>query len=249
MTPPQDKQTLMSFLGLVNYMKKYSCALSEIAKPLRMLLKEDAVWCWESAQEESFQEIKRALPNTPILAYFHKDAKEHVIQTDASMKGLGGVLLQDGRPVQYISRTLTPTEQNYSNIERELLGVVFGLERLHNFVYGAPIIVETDHKPLESLINKNVSDISPRLQRLMLRLHKYNIKLRYLQGQKNVIADALSRVSPLLVNLDEHNLVDLVPLHSLTSSVPATYNRMDECRVSTHNDLISAQGLYSSRLA
>jgi hypothetical protein len=144
-------------------MKRYSCSLSELAKPLRLLLKEASVWSWESNQEHAFVQIKQALTDTPILAYFSKSASEHIIQTDASLKGLGGVLLQDGRPVQYISRTLTKTEENYSNIERELLGVVFGLERLHNFVYGGKVTVQTDHKPLENLFQKNVSVISPRL--------------------------------------------------------------------------------------
>jgi hypothetical protein len=182
MTPPEDKLTLSSFLGLVNYMKRYSSVLSELCKPLRQLLKEDSVWSWQSNQQLAFEQIKDILTNTPILTYYSKDAKSHIIQTDASLKGLGGVLLQDGKPVQYISRTLTKTEENYSSIERELLGVVFGLERLHNYVYGGPVKVQTDHKPLESLFHKNVSEISPRLQRLMLRLHKYDITLEYLKG-------------------------------------------------------------------
>ena len=67
--------------------------------------------------------------------YFDRKA-EHVIQADASMKGVGAVLLQEGKPVIYVSRTLTPAEERYSNIERELLRVVFAMERLHNYVFG-----------------------------------------------------------------------------------------------------------------
>ena len=67
------------------------------------------------------------------------------------MKGLGAVLLQEGKPVIYVSGTLTPAEERYANIEKELLGVVFAMERLHNYVFGEPVRVQTDHKPLEMI--------------------------------------------------------------------------------------------------
>ena len=74
---------------------------------------------------------------------------DHVIQTDASKKGLGAVLLQNSKPVMYVSRALTETKQNYSNIQRELLGVVFGI--LHHYTYGRTITLETDHELLVSI--------------------------------------------------------------------------------------------------
>jgi hypothetical protein len=78
--------------------------------------------------------LKDEISQTPTLAFFNP-SKRHVIQTDASMKGLGAVLLQDGQPVIYVSRSLLPVEERYSNIERELLAAVFGLERLHNYIF------------------------------------------------------------------------------------------------------------------
>ena len=87
-------------------------------------------------QQAAFEKIKTALTTLPVLTYFDKD-KEHIIQTDALKTGLGAVLLQDGQPVVYASRTLTDTERRYSNIDRELLGVVFGLERLHHYAFVA----------------------------------------------------------------------------------------------------------------
>ena len=89
----------------------------------------DTVYAWESQQQEAFEAIKPVITKAPVLAYFDKN-KKHYIQTDASKKGLGAVLLQDGQPVVYVSRSLTPAETQYSNIERELLAVVFALERL-----------------------------------------------------------------------------------------------------------------------
>ena len=97
----------------------------------------------------------------------------------------------------YVSRTLTPAEAHYSNIERELLGVVFAMERLHNYVYGEPVRVQTDHKPLETIWKKRIATASPRLQRLLLRLARYEIQLEYIREKDNSIEDALSRVDPL----------------------------------------------------
>ena len=91
----------------------------------------------------------------PVLTYLNRD-KDHIIQTDASMTGLSAVILQEGQPIVYASRALTDTEHRYSNIERELLGVVFGLERLHNYTFGKSITVETDHQPLTSIWKKTI---------------------------------------------------------------------------------------------
>ena len=85
-----------------------------------------------------------------MLAYFDR-SKGNTIQSEASKKGLGAVLIQDDKPVIYASRALTETEQSYSNIERELLSVIFALERFHHYVYGYTAMVQTDHKPLVSV--------------------------------------------------------------------------------------------------
>ena len=117
MQPPQSIQQLQSFNGMVNYLKRFSPVLSELAEPLRKLQKSDTVWAWESEQQTAFEKTKTALTTLPVLAYFDKN-KEHIIQTDASKTGLGAVLLQEGQPVVYAARTLTDTERRYSNIER-----------------------------------------------------------------------------------------------------------------------------------
>ena len=118
---------------------------------------------------------------------------ETTIQTDASLKGLGAVLLQDGQPVCYASKALTEVEQQrYSNIEREALGVVLGLERFHYFIYGKKCTVHTDHKPLEAIVKKKLSRCQARLQRFMLRALKYDVTVTYVKGAQVPIADALS---------------------------------------------------------
>ena len=170
--------------------------MSELSEPLCRLTKQNTVWAWESEQHQAFEKIKSALTTLPVLTYFDKN-KEHIIQTDASKMGLGAILLQEGQPVIYASRALTDTEWRYSNIERELLGVVFGLERLHHYTFGQSITVETDHQLLTSIWKKTIATSSPRLQRLLLRLAQYDVHIEYPRGKENVIADALSRVTSL----------------------------------------------------
>ena len=82
---------------------------------------------------------------------------DHIIQTDASKTGLGAVLLQEDQPTVYVSTALTDTEQRYSNIERELLGVVFELKRLHHYIFGKSITAETDHQPLTSIWKETIA--------------------------------------------------------------------------------------------
>lgn len=132
----------------------FETIFSPVDESLKTLFREDAQWSWDSINQEAYDAIKEELTRIPVLTYFNQNA-EHVIQTDASMKGLGAVLLQKGRPVIYASRTLTPAEERYSNIERELLGVVFAMGRLHNYVYGEPVRVQTDHKPGNDLEEKH----------------------------------------------------------------------------------------------
>ena len=109
------------------------------------------------------------------------------------MNGLGVCLLQAKKPVAYRSRALTPAEQNYSNIEREMLAAVWGCEITSNFVYGMHITIQTDHKPLVEIVKKLMHKISPRLQRLALRLYVYSFTMEYLPGSKILIAEALPR--------------------------------------------------------
>ena len=149
MDPPQNVASLQSFNGMVNYLKKFSPVLSEVSEPLRRLCKSGVQWAWESEQQNAFGAIKQVITTLPVLAYFDK-AKKHIIQCNASKKGLGAVLLQESKPVMYVSRALTETEQRYSNIERELLAIVFALERLNYYTFGRTITVKSDHQPLQT---------------------------------------------------------------------------------------------------
>ena len=121
---------------------------------------------------------------------------------DASIQGLGAALMQkdpQGRlkPVAYASKNLTDAEKRYSNIEHELLAVVFGCIRFHHYLYGRKICMFIVFiKPLEDIHLKHLSDAPARLQRLLLKLQPYNLTIQYIPGKNVAVADALSRVNP-----------------------------------------------------
>ena len=140
MDPPQNVASLQSFNGMVNYLKKFSSVLSELPEPLRRLCKSGVEWAFESEHQSAFEAIKQVIITLPDLAYFDK-TKKHTIKCAAFKKGLGAVLLQESKPVMYVSRALTETEQRYSNIERELLAIVFALKRLNHYTFGRTITV------------------------------------------------------------------------------------------------------------
>ena len=189
----------------------------------------------------AFEKITATLTTPPILAYFDKD-KNDIIQIDASKTGLRAVQLQNDQPVAYASRALTDMECRYSNIETELLGVVFGLERLHHYTFGKPITVETDHQPLTCIWKKRITTSSPRLQRLLLRLAQYDVHIEYLQGKENVIADALSRVTPLRPEPQVYNMslsnIEKIPVHQLTLITLAGPQKLQEIHEATVSDSI-----------
>lgn len=193
MPAPTDVASVRRFLGMIQYLSKFLPGLADMTKPLRELTKKDILFEWQEAQQNSFEELKKAVSDAPVLRYY--DMKQDVtIQCDASQSGLGAVLMQNGQPVCYASRALTSTEQRYAQIEKECLAIVFACERFHQYIYGREsILIHTDHQPLESIFRKSLVTAPARLQRMLLRLQYYNLKVEYKQGKTMVLADTLSR--------------------------------------------------------
>ena len=196
MTPPESPAQLQKFLGMVTYLSPFVPSLSTFTAPLRELLKKDREFTWNSTYQEAFDKVKQIVCKDTTLRYF--DVRKPVtLQVDASKKGLGAALLQEGRPVAFASKALTPVEQRYANIEREMLACVFGAERFHTYVFGRAFTVESDHKPLEQINLKNLADTPVRLQRMLLRLQNYDVTVKYRPGKEMLVADALSRYAPI----------------------------------------------------
>ena len=159
------------------------------------LLKKDSELRWNTSYQEAFDRIKELVCKDMTLCYFDVQ-KPVTIQVDASGKGLGAALLQEGCPVAFVSKALTTTEQLYANIEHELLACVFGAEHFHTYVFGQPFTIESDHKPLEQINLKNLADTPGRLQRMLLRLQNYDLKIKYKLGKEMLLADILSCYAP-----------------------------------------------------
>lgn len=138
---------------MINYVSKFIPNMSDLTAPLRQLLHQDVEWHWEEQQEASFKAIKESLVRAPILGYY--DAKKSLtLQVDASSTGLGAALIQEDRPIAYASKALTPTQERYAQIEKELLPVVFGCAKFAEYIVGRDVTVESDHKPLEAIMKK-----------------------------------------------------------------------------------------------
>ena len=138
---------------------------------------------------------RRSRISSPRVPPSHSDTMTEpvTVQADASQRGLGACLLQDGQPIAYASKSLTDTETRYANIERELLAIVFACQRFSTYVLGRPFTVESDHKPLEMIHQKSLASAPPRLQRMLLQLQRYDVTIRYRPGKEMLLADALSR--------------------------------------------------------
>ena len=175
------------------------------------------------------------------LPYIYVNA-ETTLQMDASKKGLRACLIQKGKVICYASRTLTKTEQNYQNLEREALGTIWGMEKFHYFLYGKEFTLETNQKPLVSIYKKHLIDISPRVQILIVRSFPYlPFKVVYKKGTHIPVADALSCVTPM--DPEDNIQLPIIAVNMITTQIPMSVesqgsfsNKLDRLRKSTVQD-------------
>ena len=193
MREPENQSELQTILGMLSYVSKFIPDLSELNAPLRDL-KKQTEWNWTTEAQEAFKKIKTVLTSTKVLRYY--DVKKPAILTvDASMRGLGAAIIQADGVVTYASRALSPAEQKYAQIEKEMLAVVFGCEKFHKLLYGKQdLTIESDHKPLENIMKKPIHTAPLRIQRMMLKLQPYEFTLIHRSGKDMGLADCLSRL-------------------------------------------------------
>ena len=242
---PNNVDDLRKFLGMLNFLTKFIPKAQEIVQPLNILLRKDIAWTWGPTQEESFGRIKQMLTDAPVLSYYNSK-RETVLSVDASSFGMGGVLLQKHekiwKPVAYCSRTLTKTEQNWAQIEKELLAAVFSSEKFHIFLCGLDYTIETDHKPLVSIINKkDLNEAPARCQRMLMRLARYSPIAKYTPGKYLSVADALSRLpqQPDQVEVDKFtNLINDVEdyIGAIVSHLPMSDKQHRRLKEAQYNE-------------
>ena len=171
----------------MNYLAKFFPNMSTVTKPIREVLKADIMFHWDLEQKKAFESIKHTLSTEPVLAFYNVE-KPDLISCDASQSGLGAVLLQDDQPVACASRVLTDAESRYAQIEKKLLAIIFAFNKFHQYVYGKSVLVELDHKPLESIIKKSLAAAPPHL---LLQLQKNRFTIAYKPGKEMFLANTL----------------------------------------------------------
>ena len=159
------------------------------------------------------------------LPYFNVNA-DTTLQMDASKKGLRACLIQKGKVICYASRALTKTEKNYQNLEQDALGTIWGMEKFHYFLYGKEFTLETDQKPLVSIYKKHMVDISPRVQRLIVRSFPYlPFKVVYKKGKDIPVADALSHITPM--DPEDNIQLPIIAVNMITTHILMSVESQD----------------------
>lgn len=232
MDPSTCLADLQTFLGMTQFLSRFVPNLASVSATLWDLTKKSSDFQWGPEHESAAQQIKGQVASPNSLQYFDS-SKPVTIQVDASQRGLGAALIQDKGPVEYRSKLLTETETRYSNIEREMLAVVHGLEKFHYYAYGRHVVVESDHKPLEAIFKKPLSNAPPRIARMLLRIQKYDVEITYVPGKNIPLADALSRLSPCV----GETIADIdIQVHELHLHLNANPTRIAEIRNETVKD-------------
>ena len=191
---PRTKKEVRSFMGLVNYYRRFIPNFVAIAVPITDLTKKgnSNIVKWDEPQEHAFSTLKERLSASPILRLPDHD-KGYILRTDASDVGIGAVLMQQDCdtlfPIGYASRKLLPRERAYAVIERECLALVWAISKFH--MYGRDFLLETDHHPLAYLTTAKVNN--SRVMRWALSLQQYRFTVKAIRGSDNIGADYLSR--------------------------------------------------------
>jgi len=194
--PPKTVREVRSFLGHAGFYRRFIKNFSTISRPLCNLLLKDASFDWNQDSQKSFEKIIGHLTSAPIMQ--SPDwSLPFELMCDASDFAVGAVLGQrkEGKPyvIYYASRTLNSAQMNYTTTEKELLAVIFALDKFRSYLIGSSTIVFTDHAAVRYLMSKQ--DAKPRLIRWILLLQEFNITIKDKKGVENVVADHLSRLT------------------------------------------------------
>ena len=244
---PKNVSELKSYLGLLTYYSKFLPNMADVLAPLYRLLRKEVRWRWTAIEKKAFQASKDLLTSSTLLTHFNPDL-ELSLMCDASSYGVGAVLahrMPDGseRPIGYASRSLSAAQHNYSQLEREALALVFGVQRFHSYLFGHHFELVTDHQPLLALLHEHrptSTQASARIRRwsLLLSAYEYTITFRKTQAHGN--ADALSRLPLPQIQTKSKTPPELVLLMEHLDDSPVTARHI---RVWSRRDVVLSKVL------
>ena len=192
--PPSTIKGVREFLGFTGYYRRFVHDYSTVAQPLVRLLGKDCKFKWTDACQDAFKALRALLIKAPVLA-FPKEDLPYIVDTDASVYGIGGVLSQciEGTEhvIAYYSKSLNPAQQKYCTTRRDLLAVVATLDHFKGYVWGPRFLVRTDHATLVWL--KNLKNIQGMLARWLAKLQQFNFDIGHRPGAQHGNTDGLSR--------------------------------------------------------
>ena len=199
--------------------------------PIQELAKDKVPFNWDPEHQSAFTQMKQEIKSAPILAYYNPK-KQTVLQTDASIKGLGACLLQEEKPVYFASKAHTEAQQGYIAIELESLVVVWVMEKFHHFLYASHFILETDEKLLEAILSKSIDQATLRIQRILIRTFPYHFTVQYTPGLTNQFADCLSHLG------GQRDTIKFPKLYAyqITSQLCARSNSLQQIRITIKED-------------
>ncbi|KAF1327470.1 Retroelement pol polyprotein, partial [Globisporangium splendens] len=213
---PTTQKTLLSFLGLAGYYRRFICDFARIALPLHRLIKKDAEWTWSSEHDHAFRALKLALQQAPTLRLPDFDWR-FTVTTDASGYCMGGVLSQkiDGfdAPIAFYSKKFGQYEEKWPAHEKELLAIKFALSKWRRYLHGRQFDVFTDNSACRWMLHH--PKVTPKLARMLTFFSQFDFVLHHVKGSTNVVADALSRPGPEEVKqYDELPVVSTPEVHA-----------------------------------
>ncbi|WVZ19621.1 hypothetical protein V8G54_006943 [Vigna mungo] len=188
---PKTPKALRGFLGLTGYYRRFVQGYGKIAQPLTQLLSKDG-FHWTEEARTAFEELKKVIAQLPVLAV-PDFSKSFTLETDASGKGLGAVLLQAGRPLAFWSQALSSRAQNKSVYERELMALVQAVRKWKHYLMGSHFIILTDQRSLKFLTDQRL--LTEEQFKWASKLIGFDFEIRFRPGKDNIVADALSRKS------------------------------------------------------